>query len=244
MGNLFSGGNTKNHDFSNFDISSLNLSDDDLMGGGGGNTRYNQYDIFKIIADMEKENGMSGGGKKNGFSDTITNYDEMINQIRNSVLSKKKQLRGGGCEKCKLGNSLECGCNKVTSTIPFSGGEANGIGYTDELRKQLNTTLDAKNFSQTSSVDVKQKMNGGKKSKKSKKTKKYNSSSLSITSSSSSTSSHSSNSVSSSSSSSSKEDSQNKSSEGGSDNKLSIFPFNSTTNSVSEKNFRLLRRRL
>ena len=237
MGNyLFSGGNTQNNDFSNFDISSLNLSENGDLMGGGNDSRYNQYNIFKIIADMEQENGM-GGGKNNGFSDTITNYDSMINEIKNSILSKKNKLRGGGCNKCGLNNSLECSCNSN-----ISGGEALGIGDADALRKHINTTLDNHNYSQTSSVNVKisPKMAGGKKSKKSKKN---NSSSVSITSSSSSSSYHSSNSVSSSSSSSS----DNKkiiSSAGGSDNKLSIFPFNSTTNSVSEKNFRLLRRRL
>ena len=245
MGNyLFSGGNTQNNDFSNFDISSLNLSDDNYLMSGGNNTRYNQYDIFKIIGDLEKENGMSGGGKNNGFSDTITNYENMINEIKNSILSKKNKLRGGGCNKCGLANSLECSCNSN-----ISGGKAFNIGDAASLRKHINTTLDNHNYSNTSTiVEIPQKINGGKinggkKNKKDKKSKKGNSDSLSITLSiTSSSSSHSSNSVSSSSSSSSSYNEEK--SIGGSDNKLSIFPFNSTTNSVSEKNFRLLRRRL
>jgi hypothetical protein len=218
MGSWFSTDNTNNNKHDNYDLSTLNLSPDEkgllnsLIDGqkGGKNikndeNRYLKYDIFKILAEMEASDGELNGGGADGFSDTMTNNEELIQKINEAVNKKRKMNGGCSCEAGK--NNCKCDMN--------GGVPINEIKAVRELVKN----------------EVQQ--TGGKKNKK-----------HSSSSSSSSTSSVSSDSSSSVTSSSSSKTPLSASIGGSDDAGISIFPFNSTTNSVSEKNFRLLRRHL
>jgi hypothetical protein len=230
MGNWFSSSNDQQEPTGGFaDVSTLNLTDSEkiifnnIINQKGGSTKYDEnihlkYDIFKILADMENsENpGMSGGGNN---SDTVTNHEDLILKIKSSF-NKAQKMKGGS-------NDNYCGCNvenPKTKPSTVGGADLNDVKIVRDLVKnEINST------NQT----------GGKKNKKNKKLSSSTSSdSLSSSSSS----------LSTTSTSSSESDSKTPLSTSvggdGSDG-INIFPFNSTTNtSLSEKNFRLLRRNL
>ena len=236
MGNWFSSSNDQQEPTGGFsDISTLNLTDSEkiifnnIMNQKGGSTKYDEnihlkYDIFKILADMENsENpGMSGGGNN---SDTVTNHEDLILKIKSSF-NKAQHMKGGS-------NDNYCGCNvEQTKTKPSTVGGA-GLDEVEIVRDLVKNEINSTN------------QTGGKKNKKNKKDKKFKKLSSSTSSDSLSSSSSSLSTTSTSSSESDSKTPLSTSVGGDGSDGINIFPFNSTTNtSLSEKNFRLLRRNL
>lgn len=222
MGNWFSSDNNTN---GNVDVSTLNLTDTEKdlfknmfgaqLGGAKERDEENHYLKYDIFKILAEMEESDNGMRGGGRTDTVTDHQSLIDKIKASY-EKSKQMKGGASKNCaELGG---CGCNEGQK----GGADLSEVKKVREL--------------------VENELRGGK--KKSKKHKK-NSTSSSI----SSPSSTSSTSLSTTSTSTSTSDSKTpmtRSVGGDSDNAgISVFPFNSTTNSsISSKNFRMLRRRI
>ena len=220
MGNWFSSDNNTN---GNVDVSSLNLTD-------------TEKDLFKNMFSAQL-----GGAKERDEENHYLKYD--IFKILAEMEESDNGMRGGGrsdtvtdhgalIDKIKASyeksKHMKGGATKNCSEL---GGC--GCGVDQKGGADLNEVKKVREL-------VENELRGGK--KKSKKNKKDSTSSISSPSSTSS-------SLSTTSTSTSTSDSKTPMSQsvgGDSDNAgISVFPFNSTTNSsISSKNFRLLRRRL
>jgi hypothetical protein len=230
------------------------------MNGGGNNElmpireRYNRYDVFKTIHQIE-DNLQGGADGKNGSKNKAMDHikDIIFEQLRS--LEKTKQNGSGGCG---------CGASKPGQEAVSTGGyiDSSSSSSSSSYSSDDSATPDSSSSTNSSSGDYgkfnKKASKKSKKSKKSSKKNKYNSedsnfivetSQVGGSEDSTSSSTSKSSSTTSDDSSSSEKGIKNSTSNGNfneSEEGLSVFPFNSSdVNSISSrKNFRMLRRKI
>lgn len=247
------GGYSKRNEYSdnniNGKIANILNSVSELNGGN----RYLKYDIFNVIEQIEK--GKKGGSKmesseinfsessdvdfKSKISNIIKGGNNINNDLVKEVLKEELNQTGGDCsceKKEQKGGYYSSSSSSSTSTTSSSSDfsdDSSSSSSDEEFKKQYSNEYEYKY--ETSDLKDKKKVKKGKKtnsikksktnkkSKKSKTNKKYGGDSTSNNSNS---------------------DYKNSESIG---KGISIFPFNSSSiiqSSVSEKNFRILRRHI
>jgi hypothetical protein len=205
-------------------------------------SRFNNYDLFKVINELENKNKLNRNLKGGNLDDDDDNDNDNYNLSRNTRFNRN--LKGGNLEEDlsksisdddameQVQNIILQELDKVSNKNMTGGGDCGCNGSKNNLEGGKRKTI---NKNQKKS---KKTLTGGdSSSEKIKLDSSDDESSLSSSVSSS---------LSSSLSSSSIKNSSNGDSDENNENGLSIFPMNSSdvNNSSSERNFRMLRRRV